>query len=232
MKEIVRAITLSTAMVISQGCGPKQAEEQTGDESTESVATTQTMGEEKLLEACVIKMHAPETREWQTYWDPRADGLVKEGPSSAGSPYWANEEERQKIPTSGLGAASPLTFRCSAEDQNGQTEIGIDLTAHGASEQQVPFGPGSYPVIGRFGGQTLPGAFVAMIVFGEGLIDATGGTVNIERFDLEGVAGSFKVDAKDAAGGDRVFSLEGTFDMPCRGGPLESKCTANKSIRE
>ena len=29
-----------------------------------------------------------------------------------------------------------------------------------------------------------------------------------------------------------IFKLDGTFDIPCRGGPLESKCTANKAIRE
>ena len=56
--------------------------------------------------------------------------------------------------------------------------------------------------------------------------------MNIERFDSEGVAGSFQIEAAQVAGGDRIFKLDGTFDIPCRGGPLESKCTANKAIRE
>lgn len=232
MRTTVRATTLAVAMIIVQGCGPKQAEEQSNDETIASEATDVPSDNDDLLEACVIKMQAPEVREWTTYWDPRADGFVKEGPSSAGSPYWANEEERQKLPTSGIGAVPPLSIDCSAQDQDGNTEIAISLGAYGSTEQHVPFGPGSYPVIGRYGGEKTPGTFVANLVFGEGLLDANGGTVNIERFDSEGVAGSFSVEAKGIAGSDRTLQLSGTFDMPCRGGPLESQCTANKAIRD
>lgn len=232
MKVIVRAMALSAAVVIIHGCGPKQAEEEVSRQSSESANASEPQDVEGLLDACTIRMHAPETREWKTYWDPRADGVVRQGPSSAGSPYWANEEERQKIPTTGFGAIPPLDFACTAENQDGQTEIAISFGAYGASEQQVPFGPGTYPVIGRFGGEAKPGAFVANLGFGEVLIDAKGGTVNIERFDSEGVAGSFQVEAAEVAGSDRVFKVDGTFDLPCRGGPLQGKCTANKAIRE
>jgi hypothetical protein len=229
---IVRSTALTAAMIIMLGCEPKQAEEQSDGETIASDATDAPGSNDDLLEACVLKMHSPEVREWKTYWDPRADGLVKQGPSSAGSPYWANEEERQKRLSSGISAIPPLSIDCSAEDQDGQTEIAISLGAYGSTEQQVPFGPGTYPVIGRFGGEKKPGAFVANLVFGEGLLDANGGAVNIERFDSEGVAGSFSVEAKELYGNNRTLQLEGTFDMPCRGGPLESKCTANKAIRE
>jgi hypothetical protein len=131
-----------------------------------------------------------------------------------------------------MGAAPPLDISCTAENQDGQTEIVVGLSAYGADDQQVPFGPGTYPVTGWFGGERKPGAFVANLVFGEELLDATGGTVSVERFDSDGVAGSFQIEAKGVAGNERVFKLDGTFDLPCRGGPLEGSCTANKAIRD
>jgi hypothetical protein len=227
----MRATVLAIAVVITQGCQPKQAEEEQIAES-ESEPANPPLDNGELLEACVLKVRAPEPREWKTYWDPRADGFVKEGPSSAGSPYWANDEERQKIPTTGVGAVPPLSIGCSAADQYGQSEIAISLDAYGASEQQVPFGPGTYPIIGRFGGEKKPGAFVANVIVGETLFDANGGTLTIERFDAQGVAGSFSVEGKDIVDGTRALQLEGTFDLPCRGGPMESRCSANKATRE
>lgn len=231
MRTITRATVLGITMAITQGCQQK-AEEEPAAESVESESLEAPIRDDDLLEACVLKLRAPESREWKTYWDPRADGLVREGPSSAGSPYWANDEERQKLPTTGMGAAPPLDIACAAQDQDGQTELAIGLGAYGATEQQVPFGPGTYPITGRFGGEKKPGAFVANLILGETLFDASGGTLTIERFDTQGVAGSFSVEGKEIGEGSRALQLEGTFDLPCRGGPMESQCTANKAIRE
>ena len=59
----------------------------------------------------------------------------------------------------------------------------------------------------------------------------TAGTLTITRFDDKGIAGSFSLQAEDRMQ-PRTVKIEGTFDMPCRGGMVEGGCRANKAIRD
>src|SRR4029078_11181547 len=93
-----------------------------------------------------------------------------------------------------------------------------------------PLGPGTYPIVGKSGGEVQPGQILAgSLTYGTGMYDARGGTLKLDRFDTDGVAGSFVIDGVEALNGSRKFHIEGTFEIPCRGGMLETECRANKA---
>jgi len=58
---------------------------------------------------------------------------------------------------------------------------------------------------------------------------ATGGKLKLDRFDADGAAGSFVIEGHEILMGSRPLQLEGTFDMPCRKGLLQSACASNKA---
>jgi hypothetical protein len=64
------------------------------------------------------------------------------------------------------------------------------------------------------------------------MFEATSGTLTITRFDTTGVAGSFHVEGAEVLGANRNLFLDGTFDIQCRGGITEEKCTADKAITD
>jgi hypothetical protein len=180
-----------------------------------------------MLDACQLKMTAPEAHEWKTYWNSGGSRGM-EGPSFAHSSYWANEHERESLQKT--GNLAPLDIQCTS-DQG--TKVAVVLDAYGSSEKDVPLGPGSYSIVGKTGGgKPKAREFLANIAFGKsGLFDATGGTLKIDRFDDQGVAGSFSVDAHEIVTGARPVHIEGTFDLPCRGGMLEGACKAKQASR-
>lgn len=177
------------------------------------------------IEACRIRMTVPEKHEWTTWWDPKGVALSGEGPSSAHSVYWANRKEKQNLRDN--QTAMPLDINCGNE---GPPEIRISLAAIASTEKDLPLGPGTYAIVGKAAGEVQPGQFLAGgLVFKKAEYDARGGTLKIDRFDKEGVAGSFVIDGVEALGGARRIHLEGSFEIPCRGGMLETECKANKA---
>src|SRR5688500_17015104 len=98
------------------------------------------------LEACKLKMTAPETHEWTTYWDPEGIVASGEGPSSVHSVYWANAKEKRSLADS--NTAIPLDINCRSE---GQPEVAISLAAFSSTQKDVPLAPGSYRIVGKAG---------------------------------------------------------------------------------
>jgi hypothetical protein len=177
------------------------------------------------LEACKIRMTSPAKHEWTTWWDPKGVALSGEGPSSVHSSYWASKKEKETLRAS--KTAMPLDINCS---NDGPPEILVSLAAFSSTEKDLPLGPGRYPIVGKTSGEVQPGQILAgALTYNKGGYDARSGTLKLDRFDMEGVAGSFVIDAVDALNGKRKIHLEGTFDIPCRGGMLETECKANKA---
>src|SRR3954469_15485066 len=172
-----------------------------------------------------IRMTSPAKREWTTWWDPKGVALSGEGPSSVHSSYWASKKEKETLRAS--KTAMPLDINCS---NDGPPEILVSLAAFSSTEKDLPLGPGSYPIVGKTSGEVQPGQILAgALTYNKGVYDARSGTLKLDRFDMEGVAGSFVIDAVDALNGSRKIHLEGTFEIPCRGGMLETECKANKA---
>jgi hypothetical protein len=106
----------------------------------------------------------------------------------------------------------------------------VSLAAFSSTEKDLPLGPGSYPIVGKASGEVRPGQFLAgTLAYDQGMYDARGGTLKLDKFDTDGVAGSFVIDGVEALNGSRKIHLEGTFEIPCRGGMLETECKANKA---
>jgi hypothetical protein len=151
--------------------------------------------------------------------------LSGEGPSSAHSVYWASGKEKRSLRAN--QTAMPLDINCSNE---GPPRILVSLAAIASTEKDLPLGPGTYAIVGKASGEVQPGQFLAGgLAFKNAEYDARGGTLKIDRFDKEGVAGSFVIDAVEALGNTRRIRVEGTFEIPCRGGLLETECKANKA---
>jgi hypothetical protein len=177
------------------------------------------------LEACRIRMTAPEKHQWTTWWDPKGVALSGEGPSSVHSLYWASAREKETLHAN--KSAMPLDINCS---NDGPPEILVSLAAFSSTKKDLPLGPGSYPIVGKAGGEVKPGQFLAgSLTYKKEMYDARSGTLKLDKFDMEGVAGSFVIDGVEALGGRRPIHIEGTFEMPCRGGMLETECKANKA---
>ena len=76
-----------------------------------------------------------------------------------------------------------------------------------------------------------PKAIYGNFMYGDSTLWKTVGTLTITRFDDKGIAGSFSLQAEDRLQ-PRTLKIEGSFDMPCRGGMVEGGCRANKAIRD
>jgi hypothetical protein len=177
------------------------------------------------IEACRIRMTAPETHEWTTWWDPGGVALSGEGPSSVHSVYWASRGEQRTLRA--RKTAMPLDINCS---NDGPPPIVVSLGALSSRESDVPLGPGTYSIVGKNAGEVQPGQFLAgALTFGQDVYDARRGTLRLDEFDMEGAAGSFVIDGVEASGGAHRIHIEGSFRIPCRGGMLETECRANKA---
>src|SRR3982751_4167970 len=98
MNWILRATVLLAASAILCGCKPKDIE--TADtaapagEPAESVAPDTPSGP-KLVEACHLKMTAPDPQGWPTYWDPARRRSQSDNPSGVRSIAWASVQEKE-----------------------------------------------------------------------------------------------------------------------------------------
>jgi hypothetical protein len=219
-------LLLAAALGGTGGCEPKKP-----GEPTAGLIATATAGEvtssavDPRIEACKIRMTAPAKHEWTTWWDPKGVALSGEGPSSVHSSYWASHKEKKTLDAN--KSAMPLDINCS---NDGPPEISVSLAALSSSEKDIPRGPGSYPIVGKSSGEVQPGQILAgSLTYNKGIYDARSGTLKLDKFDMEGVAGSFVIEGVDALNGSRKIHIEGTFEIPCRGGMLETECKANKA---
>jgi len=169
-------------------------------------------------------MTAPRPHQWISWSDPGDVALAGDSPSGAHSIYWANAQEKEHLRAN--RTAMPLDINCSSP---GPPQIGLSLATISSTEQEVPLGPGNYSIVGKSGGEVQPGQVLAgALLFDQHEYDATRGTLRIERFDMQGVSGSFSIDAVELLADRKPIHIEGRFDMPCLGGMLETECKANK----
>jgi hypothetical protein len=234
MLERMTAMVATLGLVaLATGCSNK-------DSNSEPQAEAQTPPAEEsttdprlkdYLDACHLRMTSPDAKEWKTSWDPHGKIMLGEGPSTVHSTYWARDEDHQKYVDS---KAPPLEVSCSSTNEQGEMEIGLTIgTPPNLTEADVPYGPGTYPVIPRSTDSNAPkGVWVAPFLYDQSMFEASGGTLTITRFDSKGMAGSFHVEGTEQIVGKRAIVIDGTFDMPCRGGMSEEKCTAGKAIVE
>jgi hypothetical protein len=179
-----------------------------------------------MMEACHIRMTAPEKHEWTTYWDPKGVELAGEGPSHVHSIYWANSAEKASLRDK--NSALPIDVTCASD---GPPEVAISLAAFSSKEKDIPLKPGAYQIVGKSGAEVKPGQVLAgALTYNKAMFDATGGTLTLEKFDMEGVKGSFTISGREALTGAKRLQIEGTFAMPCRGGLFESDCKSNKRV--
>lgn len=214
------------ALLVSPGCKPKNPAEPTaGLIATAQAGEVTSSAVDPRLEACRIRMTKPAKHEWTTWWDPKGVALSGEGPSSVHSSYWASKKEKETLRAN--KSVMPLDINCS---NDGPPEILVSLAAFSSTEKDLPLGPGTYPIVGKSGGEVMPGQILAgSLNYNKGMYDARSGTLKLDKFDMEGVAGSFVIEGVEALNGSRPIRIEGTFEIPCRGGIMETNCKANKA---
>jgi hypothetical protein len=185
--------------------------------------------------ACQVTVTGAEKVEWTGYWtEPVAVG--GSGDVGAVSEYWMDEGQIRTMVSMlhGLGSKSEadkkkkveaamkrdprwlwmLNLNCKADE--GTLNL---MTSSKSGSKYVPLGPKSYPVAG--GGMGLgevggPGEFAVQLAINKEPYIASGGSVEIKKFDMAGVSGSFSLQAKSRAG--KQIEVKGTFDYPCTGG--------------
>jgi hypothetical protein len=227
MQTLFRAAVIIAVAGTLFACKPKP--EPVPVAEAEAADETDTGPGENALEACVITMTEPEQIRWTTYWDAAAGVNNTESASSAHSVYWANEEERKSLGRS--SSAAPLTIQCSSNDS---PNISVSFSSYSSTDKDIPLDSGEYAIVGSAGGDPQPGQFQAgPVLYDQRTVEVTGGTLTIDRLDMEGVRGAFRVDGREAgADGEdgQEFRFEGTFEIPCRGGSMESACESNKAV--
>ena len=95
------------------GCKPKPPVEPTAAATAapaDRAEAVTSSASDPRIEACTIRMTAPEAHEWTTWWDPKGVALSGEGPSSAHSFYWASQKEKETLRAN--KTAMPLDINC------------------------------------------------------------------------------------------------------------------------
>jgi hypothetical protein len=230
MHRLSRFAVLLAAAVAVAACKPKPdaAEESATDDSAAAdSASAPTLA---LLDACKIRMTQPEAHEWDTKWDPAHTRTAGQNPSGIRSVHWASESE-QKVQFES-NTAIPFDMVCGNDDRESPT-ITFSITAFDSSPADVPLTPGVYPIAPKASpAHNKPGEFiVGALLFDQHMFQAASGTLKLDRFDMNGAAGSFVIDGNEILTGSRPVHIEGTFDMPCREGMLQSACKSGKAER-
>jgi len=229
MRFLSHAGVLIAISAMTLGCKPKAPEPTADTPITPAdavVAQVTSTAVNPMIEACKIQMTAPEKHEWTTYWDPKGVALSGEGPSHVHSIYWANSEEKESLRAK--NAAMPIDITCSTD---GPPAVSVSLAAFSSKEKDIPLKAGMYAIVGKSGAEVKPGEVLAgALTYNGGMYDATNGTLAIEKFDMEGIKGTFSITGREALTGAKPILIEGKFSMPCRGGQFESDCKANKKV--
>jgi len=224
MQTLLRASLVIAVTSMLFACKPKPEPEQVAEaESADAEPEEQASSfDNTMIEACEISMSGAESQDWTTYWDAASSA----SPSSARSIYWADEDEKQLLLKRSV--PTPLTIQCSSKES---PKVSISLSAPTSKEENVPLVAADYGIVGNASGAPLPGQFqVGTISVGERRFEVASGTLQISGFDTYGVRGSFQMQGAEAGEDGEAFTLEGTFDIPCRGGPMEGECEANKAV--
>jgi hypothetical protein len=229
MRSAIHAVLFASVAALTTGCKPRQpvpTADQAIAPAEAAVAQATSSAVSAQIEACTLRMTAPEKHEWTTYWDSKGVSLSGEGPSHVHSIYWANAEEKKSLRDK--NTAIPIDITCSTD---GPPDVSVSLAAFSSKEKDIPLKPGTYQIVGKSGAEVKPGEVLAgALTFSKGMYDATNGTLKIDKFDMEGIRGSFTINGREALTGAKPILIEGTFAMPCRGGLLESDCKANKKV--
>jgi hypothetical protein len=227
MIRISHFAALLAAAAVLCACKPKTEEaaeaETAAGETQGTEAASPTIA---LLDACKIKMTQPEAHEWDTKWNPAHIQTAGENPSGVRSVHWGDEHEQKTARE--MGTAIPFDLVCG-NDEDVKPSIKFDITAFDSSPIDIPLQPGTYKIAPKASpAKNKPGEFiVGFMGFGESMFQATSGTLKIDRFDMNGAAGSFVIDGNEILMGSRPMHIEGTFDMPCRKGMLQTGCQSN-----
>jgi len=181
-----------------------------------------------LLDACKVRMTQPVTHEWQTKWNPAHIQPAGENPSGVRSTHWGDANEQKSAHE--MGAVIPLDLVCGSPDDV-TPEVRFGITAFDSAMTDVPLGPATYKIAEKASpAKNKPGEFiVGVFLLDESMFAATSGTLTLERFDMSGIKGSFVIDGHEILMGSRPLHVEGTFDMPCRKGMLQSACQSDKA---
>jgi hypothetical protein len=141
------------------------------------------------------------TGDKQTGWT--AGGTVGDVASS----YWFDDADREV-----MGEEFVLILNCG--DGSGDS---LSLVAGpSANEATVPFGPGTYELTsdGAMMGADLIGALLVLEDSATNwAVAADGGTLTIERFDDDGIVGSFSVTMEDSLAAISGEPSEGTIQV-------------------
>jgi hypothetical protein len=229
MKDVIRATVLAAAAALLAGCG--KSEERATDTSA---APGDTPGEEAAAapdqsrKVCELESTAPAAHQWTTWWDTERVQYSGQNDSWASSIHWADAEGERALANN----PKALSITCKSDDA---PAVIVSLQSFGSTKADIPASSGTYPIVPRStDGKVKPGTFIAGVLsLDNAMFEATGGTVQVDRLDMNGVAGSFTVDgAEHPAMGTRTIHLEGTFDIPCIGDQLERLCTAPERRRQ
>ena len=220
MRHLIRLTLLVAASATLFACKPKQeAPPPVAAAPEETVSAEQVAAAEfrERKDACELRMTAPESTDWTTYWTPTG------GPSQVHSVHWGNAQEKEGAEKALM--ANPLQITCSSNDSPG---ISVSLTASAATEADIPMAPGTYPIFGRMQPPVKGAQIVASNLTYDGRdFDSTKGTLTLSRFDSEGVEGSFTIDGAETNDAAAPIHLEGTFEIPCIAAQMESECEAD-----
>lgn len=226
MRSSISAVLLISITGLLFACKKAPEPEQPVAEEESAEETTADTGGE-MIEACTIRLSQPDANEWTTYWDTSATPADGEGPSAVHSFYWASEEDKQELAL--RNAAIPLSVRCTAD---GPPAISVSISAFTSTGSDIPMDSGEYQVVGKTTGDLPRGLFqAAPVMYGERIFNVTRGTLSIGRFDSSGASGTFRLEGTEEGDGGAELELEGSFDIPCRGGTLENACEANRTVR-
>lgn len=221
MRTLFKATLVIAASAALFACKPKPAENDelpTMAESEEEGSADEAPTAAERIEACTLTMTAPESADWTTYWSA-AGGAG----SDAHSLHWGNATEKEAQAKS--NSAVPLRITCSSGES---PSVSVSLTAPGSTEAGIPLAGGTYPIWGKQQTPSLKdGQILAEnLMFDNRTFDSRSGTLTITRFDMSGVAGSFTIDGNEMNEEAAPIHIEGTFDLPCTAGQLESACEA------
>lgn len=225
MHRISRVAVLLTTVAALAACKPKsEAPEQASEqESVDQTAPAETTS--ALLVACKLKMTQPEVHEWTTYWDPAHTRTVSQNPSGVRSVHWGDDNERKVAHD--MNTEIPLDLVCG-NDEDVKPKVSVGIAAFDSGPADVPLAAGTYVIAPKASpAKNKPGEFIVPIfLFNDAMFAAQSGTLKIDRFDMKGISGSFVIDGNEILTGSRPLHLEGTFDMPCRDGQLQSACAS------
>jgi hypothetical protein len=228
MIQLPRFLAIVAAATLA-ACQPKNEEPAAGEaDAATQVADAPNAAAPALLAACTIRMSAPETHEWKTWWDPAHIRTAGQNPSGVRSTHWASAEE-VKIANDN-GTVIPFEVLCGSDDHL-DPRIKLSIVAYDSTLEDVPLGPGTYRIAPKASpAKNKPGEFIVAGMFlGKAMFAAQEGTLVLTRFDSQGAAGSFTITGNEILMGTRPMQVEGTFDMPCRKGLLQSACESDQA---